>query len=207
MDLLRTDPARPARRRATAGLLAVIAGGIAAPVLGQQSADPLPVTGAYTVEIILFRGGGGAAGEDLSVPARNLSQDSDSAAADTARSAHLGEVLPAARHKLNDVAARLNASGSHRVIAHVAWTQTASAWNSGAGIAAEQLGLTPAGVTGVVHLERGQYLHLGFNLTYAPAGGARVVLQEMRRIRFGERNYFDHPALGIIALVTPTTAP
>jgi hypothetical protein len=63
-----------------------------------------------------------------------------------------------------------------------------------------------------VYLERGQYLHLGMALTYAiqspPAGlnagpGTTFTLNENRRIRFYERNYYDHPAFGVIALVTP----
>jgi len=29
-------------------------------------------------------------------------------------------------------------------------------------------------------------------------------MNQSRRIRFYERNYYDHPAFGVIALVTPT---
>jgi Peptidoglycan-binding protein, CsiV len=35
----------------------------------------------------------------------------------------------------------------------------------------------------------------------APQGG-RYALQETRRVRTGERHYFDHPAFGVIATVT-----
>jgi hypothetical protein len=68
------------------------------------------------------------------------------------------------------------------------------------------------GLSGTVFLERGQFLHLGMTLTYAmaspPAGlGAApdtpFTINESRRVRFYERNYFDHPAFGVIALVTP----
>jgi hypothetical protein len=63
-----------------------------------------------------------------------------------------------------------------------------------------------------VFLERGQYLHLGMTLTYAdpspPAGmgaapGTAFTINQSRRIRFYERNYYDHPAFGVIALVSP----
>ena len=155
---------------------------------------------------MVFRGSGGAAGEDLAVAPRNLSQDNDAATVGTARSARLGELLSASRYKLADVVGRLNAGGGHRVIAHAAWTQTASAWNVGGGLTTEQLGLSAAGLSGVVQLERGQYLHLGFNLSYAPAAGVRYTLAEMRRIRVGERNYYDHPAYGILAVVTPLSS-
>jgi hypothetical protein len=63
-----------------------------------------------------------------------------------------------------------------------------------------------------VFLERGQWLHLGMALTYVmsspPQGlGAAAdtpfIINESRRVRFYERNYFDHPAFGVIALVSP----
>jgi hypothetical protein len=63
-----------------------------------------------------------------------------------------------------------------------------------------------------VFLERGLYLHLGMTLTYAnpsppqglgAASGTTFIMNQSRRIRFYERNYFDHPAFGVIALVSP----
>ncbi len=200
----RTLPLRLSRRQATAGLLALASQSLL-PARAQTSDIP-PNVSLYAVELVVFRGGGGAAGEDLAAASHNLNADNDSATADTARSARLAEILPAPRRKLGDVAARLNASGSHKVIAHVAWTQTASAYNAGSGLTTEQLGLSAAGLSGLVLLERGTYLHLGFNLVYAPPGGGRFALAEMRRVRFGERNYYDHPAVGIIAVVTPGAA-
>ena len=192
------------RRQATLGLLATGSALVLAPASAQQAAESQ--AGFYTVELVVFRGGGAAAGEDLAAAPRNLSQDNDAAAAGTARSARLGELLPASRRKLTDAAGRLTASGGHRVIAQAAWTQTAGAWNAGGGLTTEQLGLSAAGLAGVVQLERGQYLHLGFNLSYAPAAGVRYTLAEMRRIRVGERNYYDHPAYGILAVVTPLSS-
>ena len=99
--------------------------------------------------------------------------------------------------------AQLNAAGGHKVIAHAVWTQTASAWNTGSSIPVEQLGLSGSGLTGVVRLERGTYLHLGFNLVFAPSANTRYTLAQIRRIKLNERQYFDHPALGIIAQVAP----
>ena len=204
MDTMK--PTRPmlSRRQAAAGLLALTAQTLL-PARAQTTGDAPPAgVNLYAVELVFFHGGGGAAGEDLAVAARNLTADQDSAAADASRSARFAEILPASRHKLGDAASRLNASG-HKVIAHLAWAQTASAWNSGSGVSAEQLGLAASGFSGQVQLERGTYLHLGLNLVYAPAGGARYALNEMRRVRLGERNYFDHPAVGVIALVTAGT--
>jgi hypothetical protein len=76
----------------------------------------------------------------------------------------------------------------------------------------QQLGVDNPLLTGTVTLERGQFLHLGFtlNLTVAnpPAGlGAppqtTCVLNDSHRVKFYERNYFDSPAFGVIALVVP----
>jgi hypothetical protein len=37
--------------------------------------------------------------------------------------------------------------------------------------------------------------------------GTAFTLNETRRVRFYERNYYDHPAFGVIALVTPAQGP
>jgi hypothetical protein len=39
------------------------------------------------------------------------------------------------------------------------------------------------------------------------APGTAFALNESRRVRFYERNYYDHPAFGVIALVTPAQGP
>jgi hypothetical protein len=35
------------------------------------------------------------------------------------------------------------------------------------------------------------------------ASGTTFIINQSRRIRFYERNYYDHPAFGVIALVSP----
>ncbi len=46
------------------------------------------------------------------------------------------------------------------------------------------------------------------NLSVKPQPNKVVfILNEQRRVRSGELNYFDHPAFGILALVTPYTPP
>jgi hypothetical protein len=188
----------------------------------QAAAPPSPVAAApvappvakgptlYTVELVVFRstGAGNAAGEDLTAQSsRSLSSDSDSAAAapDTTSSVRLGQKLPAARFRMNDVEARLNSSGGWRSVTHVAWTQTASPWGSRSGLSAAQLGLDAAGIDGAVYLERGQYLHLSINLTVAGNAGT-YTLAETRRVKLNERNYYDHPVYGVIAMVSPASA-
>ena len=77
-----------------------------------------------------------------------------------------------------------------------------------------QLGIDAAGLTGSVTLERGQFLHLGLALDLAvpnpPAAlaappGTTFTLHDNHRVKLFERNYYDSPAFGVIALVTPAS--
>jgi hypothetical protein len=120
--------------------------------------------------------------------------------------------LPPAVWQLNELENRLRASGTYVPVAHAAWSQTASSWGTRAGFSMQRLGISVPGLSGTVFLERGQFLHVGMSLTYAmpnpPPGlgaapGTAFTLNESRRVKFYERNYFDHPAFGVIALVTP----
>jgi len=106
----------------------------------------------------------------------------------------------------------MRASGGYVPVAHAAWSQTPSSWGTRAGFTLQRLGINVPGLSGTVYLERGQYLHLGMSLSYAhpspPEGlraapGTAFTINESRRIKFYERNYFDNPAFGVIALVTP----
>ncbi|MGB5622673.1 MAG: hypothetical protein WBN65_09290, partial [Gammaproteobacteria bacterium] len=54
--------------------------------------------------------------------------------------------------------------------------------------------------TGTVTFFRGRYLHLDLNLNLGDGAGRE--LRERRRVRIGERHYFDAPNIGVIATVT-----
>ena len=77
--------------------------------------------------------------------------------------------LPDSAFQLNDVANKLRSTGVYVPVAHVAWSQSASAWGTHTGLQLDKLGLNVEGLTGTVSLERGQYLHLGLTLSYATA--------------------------------------
>ena len=120
--------------------------------------------------------------------------------------------LPAAQFQLNDISGKLQNTANYQPIAHFAWQQTASSWGSRAGFSVAKLAGNVPGLSGIIYLERGSYLHLGMTLNYQtsnpPAGlsapaGTVFNLSESRRVKFYERNYYDHPAFGVIALVTP----
>ena len=176
-----------------------------------------PPATVYNIEVIVFRANGTSGGaEDWSAetgaPPRIIAGDESATTSGSAQIGHFVAALPSSAWQLTDLENRLRASGAYVPVAHVAWSQTASAWGTRAGFSVQKLGVDVAGLNGSVFLERGQYLHLGMTLTYAmaspPAGlGAApdtpFTLNESRRVRFFERNYFDHPAFGVIAMVTP----
>jgi len=186
-----------------------------APSFAQQSAAPA-ASPVYNVEVIVFRALG-AIGSAENWASQNqetttAGEDDAPVAAADAGTARLVATVPGTDFKLAEIESRLRASGGYQPIAHAAWQQTASAWGSKIGFPIDKLGISAAGLSGSIALERGQYLHLGFDLNFAPASappglsagpGTVFVLNENRRVKFFERNYFDHPAFGVIAIVTP----
>ncbi len=185
---------------------------------------------AYNVEIIVFRTTAtlgspenwsvetaqaaaaptGADGE-TGAPVSDAAAGAGAAAAASGDS-RLLRLLTPAEFQLGDLEARLKASGIYVPVAHVAWAQTATPWGTHSSMSLQQLGVDNPQLTGTVTLERGQFLHLGLalNMTIAnpPAGlGAgpqtTFVLDDNHRVKFYERNYFDSPAFGVIALVVP----
>ncbi len=198
---------RIARLRFLSLVIAALACGL--PAVSQEAASP-----TYNIELVIFRATtaqGGAENRSGESAAAN-SIAGDEASSGSSQVGHFVAVIPSSAYQLSDIEGRLRASGAYVPIAHLAWSQTASAWGTRAGFSLQKLGVEAAGLTGTVFLERGQYLHLGMTLSYAdpspPAGlgaaaGTTFTLNQSRRIRFYERNYYDHPAFGVIALVSP----
>ena len=115
-------------------------------------------------------------------------------------------VLPASDYILGGVeeTATLPAA-PWRPIAHAAWIQTAANWGTQIGIPLSDIGINVPELSGMVYLERAPiYLHLGFDLKLS--AGATYAIKEMRSVRYNDRQYFDHPAFGIIAVVTQVRA-
>jgi hypothetical protein len=181
----------------------------ALPAASQEPGSP-----AYNIEIVVFRATtaqGGAENWSAETGAAN-SIAGDEASSGSSQVGHFVSSIPSSGYQLTEIENRLRASGAYVPIAHVAWSQTASAWGTRAGFTLQKLGVDAPGLSGTVFLERGQYLHLGMTLAYAdpspPAGlgaaaGTTFTINQSRRIRFYERNYYDHPAFGVIALVSP----
>jgi hypothetical protein len=190
-----------------AALLLTLAG-ISALLPGAQ-AQTVPNPRVYTVEIIVFRNMSGQGGpEDWSVKPVARGPDTP----DAPVTGRFVQSVPAAQYQLKDVARKLQNTSNYQPIAHFAWQQTASSWGSRAGFTIAKLAGQVPGLSGTIYLESGSYLHLGMALNYqtsnTPAGlaaapGSVFVLNESRRVKWDKLNYYDHPAFGVIALVTP----
>ncbi|MGH8317624.1 MAG: CsiV family protein [Steroidobacteraceae bacterium] len=177
-----------------------------------------PTGPAYDIEIVIFRAKV-ALGQPENWAAETTASATVAGGEASSGSGRVGKlltVLPASDYRLTPIASRLQSSGTYVPVAHAAWVQTASAWGTRAGFSLQSLGIDVPGLTGVIFFERGEFLHLGMNLDYTmqdppPAlnapPGTTFVMNETRRVRFYQRNYYDHPAFGVIALVTPARGP
>ncbi|MBS0377650.1 MAG: hypothetical protein JSS29_04125 [Proteobacteria bacterium] len=201
------------------GLLpALLAAALAPAGLAQEAATPAaaaaPPATVYNIEMIIFRDTGAQGSPEAwgsqGVAARNIA--GDESATGSAQVGRFVATLPPSSFQLGELENRLRASGAYAPVAHVAWSQTASSWGTRAGFPLAKLGIDVDGLTGTVFLEHGQFLHLGMTLNYAMAApppglnapaGTPFSINESRRVKYYDRNYFDNPAYGVIALVTP----
>ena len=195
----------PIPRGALLALAALAAAASAAAPSG-DAAEPSPhrvaqqaTATAYGVEIIVFRVAASPQGEDWDAVPAGRGFGSSAARGGTPE---VLRVLTPADYRLNAIEATLKSSGAWRPVAHAAWVQTAANWGTHTGIALGDLGINVPGLSGMVYLERAPiYLHLGFDVRLT--AGATYAIREMRSVRYNDKQYFDHPGFGIIALVTP----
>jgi hypothetical protein len=195
-------------------LIALVIALVATLPASSQTAPASPPQNVYNIEIIVFRATqslGGPENWNAQVGSRDVGADGETADSSRRVGRFVGN-LPESSFQLTPLASKLRSTGLYAPVAHVAWSQTASDWGTRAGFPLDRLGINVPGLTGTVFLERGQYLHLGMDLSYAsgsPPGGMGAApgtpfnLNQSRRIKFYERNYYDHPGFGVIALVTP----
>jgi hypothetical protein len=212
---------------AAGGAPAAPAANATAPAAASTSAQSVqPGAPVYNVEVIVFRALATLGPpEDWSletgVQAAAVASDNDSpgtapaappTAAAAAQTGRFVRALAPTEFQLNDIEAKLRASGGYAPVTHVGWAQTASLWGNHVGIPLQRLGIEAPELTGAVSLERGQFLHLGMQLSFTPQSspsglgappGTIFVMNDNHRVRFYERDYFDQPAFGVIALVTP----
>ena len=181
------------------------------PAVSQEAAAP-----AYNIEIVVFRAAtsaqGGAENWVAETGSGNTIAGDEGSSTSSSQVGHFVAAIPSSAYQLTEIEGRLRSSGAYVPIAHTAWSQTASGWGTRAGFPVQRLGVDVPGLSGTVFLERGMYLHLGMTLTYVDpsppgglgaASGTTFTINQSRRIKFYERNYYDHPAFGVIALVSP----
>jgi hypothetical protein len=200
-----------ARGGAVALALALAMLPVTDPGRGARAQGASPASAAspvYNIEVIVFRATGGpAAAEDWTAPVPRPPRAAESGGDAAGGAAVVGRFVGTtseAQLQLTDLRTRLAASGAYQPLAHAGWSQTASSWGSRAGFTLQRLGISVPGLSGMFYLERGSFLHLGVSLKYAPAsGGPTYELAELRRVRAYDKNYYDHPAYGVVAVVTP----
>ncbi|HUK02777.1 MAG TPA: CsiV family protein [Steroidobacteraceae bacterium] len=191
----------------------------AVPTAAATAPTATPGAPEYNVELIVFRATAAQSGAEAWAseaqadgPLGDLDSDAPGPAAPGAGEGRFLRLLAGGEMQLSGIESRLRASGAYVPVAHAAWSQTANPWGNHAGIPLQRLGVDVPGLNGTVTLERGTFLHLALSLNYAmedpPAGlgaapGTMFTMHDSHRVRFYERNYFDHPAFGVIALVTP----
>jgi hypothetical protein len=168
-------------------------------LLASCAAIPQTAANRYTVEIVVFRTASQAAALPGSAPA--------APAAVTVPDDGV-EMTAVTTRRLTGAASKLRSTAGYRVLAHTAWAQSPTSCGGRAcreslrGVSAAQLGLTRAGISGKVGLQRGESLHLGIDLTIDD-GGRRYRIQEVRPLRkIDQAQYFDHPAVGVVAIIT-----
>ena len=167
------------------------------PAAAQQAGGSL-----YIVELIVFRTTSVSGNEDWSAvpPGRGFGNESTRGG-----TPQVVRILAPSDYRLAPVEATLRTSGAWRPIAHAAWVQSAANWGTHIGLALSDLGVSSPGLSGTVYLERATYLHLGVDLSLN-AGGINYSIKEMRSVKYNERQYFDHPGFGVIAMVSPVGA-
>jgi hypothetical protein len=199
------------------GLLVLLAGLI---IPGSSQAETGNQQAMYDVEVVVFRNRSPqASGEQW--PQRSPETDRNPGNDFFRRPVDSGiEELSRDQRSLQAIADSLQRSGAYDVLVHTAWRQ-AGLDRTLAQPYRVPHGLERAGyqLEGTIRLVRERFLHLDIDLVlskpqvaYAPgqAGAPSDTvyeLRETRRVRGGERHYFDHPNLGVIAMVVPYEPP
>jgi hypothetical protein len=187
------------QRRLKVALLALLAVPFALPRSSAAAAAASAASGLYGVEIIIFRAASPGAEEawDANVPGRGFGNTANKGSA----APTITRILSASDYRMSSLESALKSSGAWRPLAHAAWIQTAANWGTHTGFALSDIGINVPGLSGTVYLERATYIHLGFDVQYQ--AGGNYMIKDMRSVKYNDKQYFDHPGFGILAVVTP----
>lgn len=112
------------------------------------------------------------------------------------------EVLATESWQLGAARDALARRGGMQILAHTAWSAIVPPNGRTTAGLDEVLG-DGVPLAGGIAVQRSQYLFLFVNVDWS-SGEHRYGIRTKRRIKFGERHYFDHPAFGLIVQVRPT---
>jgi Peptidoglycan-binding protein, CsiV len=109
--------------------------------------------------------------------------------------------LPSNRFQLNGIEGALRRSAGYRPLAHFGWSQPATARGASEFVPLDDRLAVPA-LAGNARLAAGRFLHLSLDIEWTGEDGAVHRIETTRRMKSGERHYFDDPWFGVIAVVT-----
>lgn len=119
-------------------------------------------------------------------------------------------VVPEEMPPTSDFAAAaetLRRDGRFRVLLQKRWVQTADAKSN---VPAMHLATSDRELDGTLKFYLSRFLHVELNVLFQPQtaviGGEAMpsyVINEQRRVKSNEINYFDHPKFGVLVRVTP----
>lgn len=112
----------------------------------------------------------------------------------------LAQVAPDQK-SFTQVYASLSRYSTYQPIAHYAWLQVIDMNSSGDAVRIQDAGQNM--LDGFFQLERGDYLTVTLDMEYQPDSERFFRLNEVRRIKFNEDHYFDHPKFGAILKIKP----
>ncbi len=112
------------------------------------------------------------------------------------------ELLGADAWQLGAAKDALARKGGMHILAHTAWSAIVPPNGRTTARLDDVLG-DGSPLTGGVAVQRSQYLFMFADVDWA-SGGHVYGIRDKRRIKFGERHYFDHPAFGLIIQVRPS---
>jgi hypothetical protein len=206
--------ARRARLRVAVLLGPLLALGFPSGHAGAQPAGPV-----YQVEVVIFAQPSGTSveqpplrrpalpGAEAEIPPAfgdSLDDDAWPDADRAAQSLPEGYSVATMPRQLDAVARRLN-TGGFQLLWHQAWVQP-PAERGGAELsllAALGQGTASSALSGRIDFSAGRFLHLGVDIELQSAAGLEAKMNQRRRIRPRVEQYFDHPRIGIVAVVTP----
>jgi hypothetical protein len=115
-------------------------------------------------------------------------------------------LLATQTYQLQDIARRIRRSSDYDLLLHSGWRQYTFPRDE-ANAHSIDVDLDGHRLHGDVRLAVERRLHLALDLVLQSPDGAEFRLEQSRVMRSGEQHYIDHPAFGVIALITPAEFP